>query len=77
MTAAPTAAPVAPAARANPVRTWITIGTLAASAVGTVQKIRRANGSPHAIDHVDLIGSLITLGVLTVRYRREVKAASA
>lgn len=54
----------------SPLRTAITIGTLAANFLIITKKVRRANGSPHVIDHVDLIASIATFAVLAVRARR-------
>ncbi|MET9219518.1 hypothetical protein ACIOC1_11700 [Streptomyces sp. NPDC088197] len=60
-----------PAARgASPLRTAVTVGTLAANFLAVTKKIRRANGSPHAIDHIDLIASITTFVVLAVRARQ-------
>jgi hypothetical protein len=54
----------------SPLRTAITVGTLAANFLTITKKIRRANGSPHALDHIDLIASLTTFAILAVRARQ-------
>jgi hypothetical protein len=55
---------------ASPLRTVVTVGTLAANFLTITKKVRKANGSPHVIDHVDLIASITTFVVLAVRARR-------
>lgn len=58
-------------------RTLITVGTLTASFVGITKKVRKANGSPDVIDHVDLIASITTFVVLAVRARRGRETAAS
>jgi hypothetical protein len=58
------------AKEAGPLRTAITVGTLAVNFLAVTKKIRRANGSPHALDHIDLIASITTFVVLAVRARQ-------
>lgn len=65
-----------PAKGPTPLRTVITIGTMAASFVGITSKVRKANGSTDVIDHVDLIASITAFVVLAVRARRERTSAS-
>ncbi|MEU6849561.1 hypothetical protein ABZ901_06450 [Actinacidiphila alni] len=54
----------------SPLRTAITVATLAANFLTVTKKIRRANGSPHALDHIDLIASITTFAILAVRTRQ-------
>lgn len=63
-----------PAKGPTPMRTLLTIGTMTASFVGITAKVRKANGSPDVIDHVDLIASITAFVVLAVRARRERRA---
>jgi hypothetical protein len=53
-----------------PMRTWITVGTLAASLITSTKKFRKANGSKDYVDHVDVIASFSTFFVLAVRATR-------
>ncbi|WP_225844537.1 hypothetical protein [Streptomyces sp. HPF1205] len=57
----------------TPVRTWITVGTLAASLLTSANKFRKANGSTDYVDHVDVIASFTTFFVLAVRAGRGLK----
>lgn len=54
----------------TPMRTWITVGTLAASLITSTNKFRKANGSTDYVDHVDVIASFTTFFVLAVRATR-------